>query len=346
MKLWNNAQVNLVFIHLNSKLPRYLQLSLRLHRERFPKIPIYLLYSASQHVSRISGIEMVPIREEHRWKQLDSLYTHPKDFRKNFWLTSSVRLFALENFVNQGITEVLHVESDVILAEDFPFGKFTGLDQGIAFPLISELRAAASTVYVRNGDYASLLTSNMIEEATINPQTTEMLILKKLYDSNSKVIQPLPIGGMSSQYYRNIEPEFEKKIIESLEYFGGVFDGVEIGQFFFGTDPRNRRGKILIGHDLVNGYINIPEVILEFNESRKFPNMHLEHSSEGEKLFSLHIPSKEFRYFHSKQSENAVRRATYRNKTPKDQYSLKSIAVGLLQFVARRLLKPHRKRIF
>lgn len=300
--------MEIVFVHLNTRLPRYLRSNLLAHIEKFPEHRITLIHSAGIDIPVLRGLNLIPAIEDSRVHQLDLLYTHPKEFRSNFWLTSSARLFALENYMTKIQTEIIHVESDVIISRDFPFRKFSQLKEGLAFPLISNSRGVASVVYLRDAKAANLLSSTLISEAKRNAQTTEMLSLMEVYKSNPTEICALPIGNENLNFYRNMDSSRRQILIQNHKSFGGIFDGVEIGQYFCGTDPRNRRGKILIRHDLVDGYLDVKKLELRFEDTRGFINVVEKNTGKMEPLFAIHVPSKENRIFKSDTQERVLRK--------------------------------------
>ena len=78
---------------------------------------------------KIEGLEIHRYAPSEEWQRLDHNLSHPKNFRENFWLTSLARFLALEDYLAQSNEEIIHLESDVILAKDFPFSKFSDLIQ-------------------------------------------------------------------------------------------------------------------------------------------------------------------------------------------------------------------------
>lgn len=328
--------MEIVFVHLNTRVPRYLYWNIRTHIERFPEHRVTLIHSKHIKAPSIAGLNTTPADEDHRWRKLDQLYSHPKNFRANFWLTSSVRLFALENYLKKFRNEIIHLESDVVLSPDFPFDKFSELKESLAFPLISNNRGVASVVYIRNIEAARILTSTLIKEASIDRQTTEMLSLRKVYERFQAKVHIISIGPTPS-FFRNIEAKIMESFMESFHHFKGIFDGAEIGQFFLGTDPRNRRGRKVLRNDLMNGYIDVTSLALEFNAKRRFVNVISKKESISIKLFAIHIPSKETKYFRSKSQCKALKKACKEsNRGSKIQFVKKTIIMSIFQSAARR----------
>ena len=338
--------MDIVFVHLNSKIPRYLYWNLLSHIHKFPQHKIVLIHSAGVEIPHIKGLTLVSAIEDSRWLELDQLYDHPKDFRNNFWLTASARLFALENYLKHSNKQILHVESDVILSRDFPFEVMAKIQEGLGYPVISQSRGAASVVYVRDVESAAILTSSLIKDAQNNPQTTEMLSLKQVYEMNPGKVCALPVGTGGFSSYRNIdEVEFSKQV-QNSRIFGGVIDGVEIGQYFCGTDPRNRRGIKLLRNDLVNGYVEVNNLLIEFDPQRDFCNVIEKYSGEKYPLFALHVPSKEIRAFKINRQSRWLRQlARDSDKGPQRNLSLLTLCDSIWRSLGRKIKRFLQERV-
>lgn len=300
--------MEIVFVHLNTPLPKYLMHNMRHCAAIFPDVNVVLLHNSPVFVAEIPRVKTVLVEPDSRWEELNELYSHPKDFRGNFWFTSSARLFALQSYMETTNREFVHLESDVIVSQDFPFHIFKKIEQPLAFPIISNERGVGSVIYVRNPEATQILTSTLVNEAKVNSQVTEMICLRKVFDLNRKSVQLLPIGPIHAGAYRNIDEEILIELLNAHEIFGGVFDGVEIGQFFGGTDPRNRRGAMLLRNDLVNGYAKIKDWTLTFDYKRKFANLKFKNQQTESKVYALHMPCKDTRFFMSKTQAHRIKK--------------------------------------
>jgi hypothetical protein len=201
----------------------------------------------------------------------------------------------------------------------------------------------ASIVYLRNLEAARILTSTLLSEASIDKLTTEMLSLRKVYERNRKKVHVLPIGG-STQDFRNIDSKSKENITKSCLYFGGIFDGVEIGQFFFGTDPRNRRGKKLLRTDLVNGYVNVVNLFLRYEPNRRFINVVSKASNTSIKLYTVHIPSKETELFRTRSQSKVLEKGCDDSKLgPRSKVLVRPLFLAIVQSILRRVSKVKQK---
>jgi len=147
-----------------------------------------------------------------------------------------------------------------------------------------------------------------------NSFTTDMLILRSLYDGLQGGVQVLPTGpDVSDSFNGTKSDETVHNIRESLKLVGGIIDGLDIGYFLFGEDPRNHRGKRFLRTILPDYYLNPKFLKFSYSHSRKFINIS---TSSGEiPIYSLHIHSKDLRLFDlnlcQKVMKRAVKNSTY-----------------------------------
>ena len=331
--------MDLVFVHLNSKVPSYLRFNLQRHIQLFPDRRVVLIQDNLSVPYHTRGLTNYQVQRDHKWEELDMWYKHSKQFRKNFWLTSSARLFAIDSYMKDIGTELIHIESDVVISIDFPFERLARMKQNLAFPVMSEERGVGSVIYVRNRFSSEALVENLINEAKKYPMTTEMLSLRKTFNKYQTQIIALSIGPNEKAAYRNITNETKENLIASANLFQGIFDGVEIGQYFFGTDPRNRRGRILMRNDLANGYCDVSKWKLRYDEKRNFPNLIFSRNGENVEfpIFALHLPSKELRLFNLNYQRQVIRkRCRQSNRGTAIRFSVRVFTLAIFNSLTRR----------
>jgi hypothetical protein len=234
----------------------------------------------------ISTFCFVPDKD---FSELDSALSHPKDFRNNFWYTASARFLAIAKFSQTQDGPYLHVESDVLLSRDFPFAKFTTLQNEFAFPVNSESTGIASTLYIRDADAAEYFADFVLKSAKDDPTTNDMRLLKRFYDSDSSSIKILPVGGLSRESYAQNFPEvLFKRILESLSLFEGIFDAAEFGPFIYGYDPRNFRGFSPIRKENQNSSCRVSRCEIIFDRNRRFLSL-VDKGGRLVPIYSLHL---------------------------------------------------------
>ena len=136
--------MNIVFVHLNTKVPRYLINNIKSTIEMFPEHQVHLIHNEVVSLPKIKLLKSYLYTKDAKWRNLEAILNHPKSFRGNFWFTSLARFLAISQFAKEFPGEIVHLESDVVISRDFPFEKFTNQRKGIAFPITSSKRGIAS----------------------------------------------------------------------------------------------------------------------------------------------------------------------------------------------------------
>lgn len=286
----------IVFVHLNSQIPRYLFLNLRGLIKLFPTQKIVLIHNQEKIRHEIPGVILYKFESSKRFLEIEDSLAHPKTFRNNFWFTAIGRFEALHQYMRNSNEKIIHIESDVILAKDFPLDQFKDIEFDIAFPLVAENRGVASTLFIRNTETARKLVDFTLESCKIQPDISDMEILSKLVNHRDMKVLLLPIAEASEDSFHksNMYPD-----LVSLEFgikrFGGVFDGNDIGVYLYGTNPRNRRGKSTVGEEVVGNFSSIRQWRFGFNTKRNF--IDLVTGSTALPIFSIHATCKKLSLF-------------------------------------------------
>ena len=333
--------MRVVFAHFGKKIPRHLTLNLIRTSKLFPELPVVLLPNTECKMPKISGIEVCRIESDRRWFSLEAKLTHSQSFRDNFWFTSLARFLALEAYSKSVADEIIHVESDVILSKDFPFNSFSNV-KSIAYPLVSQEHGIASVLYLKNAAAANLLVQESITSAENNSKTTDMLVLKELYDHHKEIIQLLPTAPANPNYYRfHIPPEILQNMAEGVAVFGGCFDGSDIGSYLAGNDPRNRRGFRTLRVEISANFLLVRNLGLVFAPYRNFLDFKSAENSNKTPLFSLHIHSKDLRWFKISISERLfLTRVRDFLKSPGSEFIVRVFVMSTYKAILRRLFLP------
>ena len=294
----------------------------------FPNEEIVLITNSNQYFLP-SWIKRYKYSQDEMWNLIESKLEHPKNFRKNFWMTSLARFSVLASYQRSINDSILHIESDVVIAKDFPMEIFRKNNEHSAFPIISKERGIASVLFIPTRDHATNLETIIRNSIQENPETTDMLILRKYYDCFRNRVLPLPIGPSGAENYRkftdsDLFPQWES----GVEVFGGVFDGWDIGGYFFGTDPRNARGISWLQREVPSEFGNVGKWKVEYSSNRNFLNL----LSGGKSLpiYALHLTSKRLPLYRKKIHENSFKRFL---KPRTHEYQKLNIRITLLQIV-------------
>lgn len=308
--------MNLVFAHFYTQVPRHLIKNLELTSSNFPQFKIYLVTDRND-VERVpSGVEVFVYKPDNIWREMEEQLSHPRDFRNNFWFTSIARFLALADFATHKDGSFLHIESDVIISPDFPLRKIDSGDWDFAFPVVNDELAIASTLYFRNSRAAIRLARLAISECADDSQATDMHVLRKLMDLNPNRVQLLPTATSNPYFYNKVPNNFLIQTGSAIEYFEGVFDGFDIGQYLLGIDPRNRRGRTLLRSVNPNNYLNCRNIKFEMTSSREFPYI----NDQGKQfpLFSIHVHSKNLKVFQVGSTRKLLQSAVLKSKFPQE----------------------------
>jgi hypothetical protein len=132
-----------------------------------------------------------------------------------------------------------------------------------------------------------------MEMSTKDSQTTDMLILRSFYDLHPDIIQAIPIGPSDHGVYREgNDDQLFSDMKSAVSIFGGCFDGLDIGYFVYGVDPRNDKGRKHIRRSLPNNYLLVPSMKILYSQKRDFIDVGPDDFGRMIPLYSLHIHSK------------------------------------------------------
>jgi hypothetical protein len=290
--------MEIVFVHFNTQLPKFLKENIRTCMASFPNATVTLIVNNIVKDPHIKNLKIVKYEPDDKWKEIDDLLEHPKDFRNNFWMISISRFLAIADYMESNNKEIMHVESDVILSKDFPFQKFSQLKSPISYPVVSKLRGVASTIYFRDSEIARKLADFALECIRKDSRTSDMLILRKFYNSYPELVSPLPFGPTAmTSYSSGVDDELILRSTQNQAILGGVFDGSDIGVYYFGTDPRNDRGVSTFRVPIPESLANYNEWRLTLDKNRAFPNISTNRKSIPVPIYSIHITCKDVNLF-------------------------------------------------
>jgi hypothetical protein len=304
--------MKILFVHLGGKIPHYLIKNILLTSRNFETHEVFLITDQTISLPESLALKTFQILLDDSFHQLEERLSHPRDFRKNFWFSTSARFLAIAKFSETENGPYLHVESDVLLSQDFPLPRFSNLEKDFAFPVNSPLTGIASTVFFRDKNATKEFANFVLNSASSDENTNDMRILKQFYDLNTSRVKLLPIGGLSTDSYTaDIPRELVVRIHESANYFGGVFDAAEFGPFLYGYDPRNFRGLSPIRLENRNSFCHVGNCKIVFDKNRNFLSL-MDKNGSLIPIYSLHLHVKRSSlfspWFYRLVSKGAVRR--------------------------------------
>jgi hypothetical protein len=299
-------------VHLNTKIPKYVKRNLVKLSKDFPEHQVVLISNLKQ--KKIPNVLFKQHFEPTQSIEIDSNLSHPKNFRANFWHSSIARFtYLLKHQTETGIP-FLHVESDVILAKDFPI-EIVAKNTNLAYPILSKYRGVASVFFSQGAEVLSHYVNFILTEVRSDHEITDMTALRKYYDLNPENVSVLPAGPSSISAY---EPEIQKDlfgIIESgIKKYEGVFDGSDIGMYLFGTDPRNKLGYSILREEIATTYTKMSEMEFTYNAARDF--IDVKNSGEWIPVYNLHMTCKDIKLFSTTEMRDTLLKyLSHKNRT-------------------------------
>ena len=298
LKHYSNG-VDIVLVHLNTRIPSYVKRNLTRLRDHFPSHQVVLISNINQ--SKIANVQFMLYAEPDESIDIKTNLSHPKNFRANFWHSSIARFAYLLTYQREKDYPILHVESDVILAKDFPFDLVSN-NKHLAYPILSKYRGVASIFFSENAESLSHFVGFVVEEARADHEITDMTALRKYYDLHNERVNLLPAGpGSRAVYEPEIQLELLTQLVTELNRYSGVFDGSDIGMYLFGTDPRNKLGRTILRQEVASTYTRMSEMKFRFNSDRNF--LDVESEEKWIPIYNLHMTCKNINLFTSKRMD-------------------------------------------
>jgi hypothetical protein len=283
-------EINAVFVHLGSNIPRHLVLSLNRQLTLFPNIPCVLIVDNLPSVQLPDEIrvEMYSTSQETQDLFQEASKRMDHRFRGGFWKYTFERLFALQQYHEKNPeVKLIHIESDVLLMPSFPWTKFAGYGS-IAWLNVNETHDVAALVYLPNLNATKFFCDFLRKQLRDNPETTDMYSLLSFANSFPSKHKYLP--SLNDINSREVDLNLLKRNMDSASYFKGFFDPLALGIWYFGQDPKNKYGVSTRYVDQEHHYLSATKVQLNFKDG------HLKDQMQNE-WFSIHLHSKNLNLF-------------------------------------------------
>jgi len=278
------VETHLVFIHLGSKNPLYLERNISRTRAIFPEVSI-VVAGQNERLSSLASEVGATFCKLDDWLGDPDLVAEEiardgldKSFWNGYWQKTFDRLLAIA-YIHESIGpgSLVHIEIDVIVTQDFPVSDFANLTK-IMWGAYDDRADIASIVSSPSAEDSRWLFNALVAEASADNTVTDMVALRKVREKYPEKIMLLPATPC-----------------EPFDSSSGpvIFDGLHIGEWLFGWDPKAhwgfKRRRILI-----NPY---SDVVAAGKFSFEDGSLALETGKGKAQIASLHIHSKELRYF-------------------------------------------------
>lgn len=328
----------LAVIYLGSNLPKYVIRNLEYLRDTFKSDEIYFISDSKKSIQRATNIG---VKTWHcpdpgiEWGGYRDRLDHPIGFRDGFWFKTLARFFVLDSFmqIHPGLP-CLQIEADVFLFPYFPVSHFYDLEAEIAFPMESSKMGIASLLYLKNENVSSSLTKFALAAINDDGHVTDMSLLGKI--AISDVFQFLPLPTLPNYMSDAInQPEAIDLICDETNYFSGVFDGISVGQYLLGVDPRNSRGFRLVHYRQISHAINPEKLNFMFDEN---DHLRLGEAHEDSVVYNIHNHAKDLRiYEETARKKLLLKRIASSKNGRKSEFILSIFISSILKSLVRRL---------
>jgi hypothetical protein len=292
--------VNIVFVFLNQKIPKYALKNILYFRNSFPDKNLIFISDFEYNIELVKsfGVETYLVKKPMLvWEELVNYKSVDSNFRGGFWLSTLARFHAIAQYMKSNPEKsVLQVECDVLLMPNFPFQIVYQTNTGIAFPIVNNTEAVPSLVFFRNATYANKLLEFMSHKMVMESHTTDMTILGQYSIDFPDLVTILPTNFSANFGYQPwVELDLKKRMSKDIGIYKGVFDAATWGQFLTGEDPRNTLGIRRVFHTLKHHAVDPSKFFWNFNESRGV--ITISNGEENFPLYCLHIHSKDLKCF-------------------------------------------------
>jgi hypothetical protein len=304
--------MRIVFVHLGTSGSDHMWANIKYLSRLAPNFEIDVITSKDKeellekHLSpRVNHFQY--ISSDATEELLGSLEIDSK-YRNGFWRYSLERLIALTehhtNFPGEGL---LHIESDVLLLNSFPFASFEPI-QKIAWSTFEKDRDVASLIYLPNGDLSSWLLAQLLKFLRDKLATDDMHLLSLISKNFDQLVLSLPIAPTSeSRAYSSLSNPSNYDRVRCAKYsenFAGVFDAAAIGIWLTGTHAVNgfgvsRRYDTNLIYE-TKSYVDPAKI--DFQISHDGDLFWIE-DGKSVNVHSLHIHSKNLDFFSPKSSQ-------------------------------------------
>jgi hypothetical protein len=297
-----SGAITVAFVYLGGELPKYARNNLTGLVKKFPHLE-FILISDKLENNDLDDVEFFFFDSSSTLNELTSKSSLDGEFRQGFWIHTMGRFAALSAYMFENPElPLIHFELDVWIAENFPFSIFESLDFEIAFSLPAASEGSAAVLYLRDYEAALKLSAIILNSIQKTPTSTDMTILREIYDNNLMSIKLLPISP-------------EEETANNDPFAGFLFDPSTWGMYFLGQDPRNARGLQIFHREEKHHKVKPTKYDL-VSDGR---TIRVLKDSIEFSLVNLHVHSKDLRVFGGvKQSSKIIKK--YLEKDSKGEF--------------------------
>jgi|688.fasta_scaffold374793_2 hypothetical protein len=336
--------MKVAFFFAGKRIPSYQVNNLFDFKKRFSNIELYFVTDNIRAAEYIGTFGIKTFLYDTRKSSLSELTRYEKSNKLLF--NSLIRFYGIQALLNYTQESVILVESDVWLARNFPFSKFEKLQSEMAYPLLFNGSAIASTVFFRDSSSVNNFINYIERALNVQPCLTDMQIMWNYQIEHDDRVIVLPTSTKHQGAF-NFPSEvlINSKISSNIELFDGLFDGATWGQFITGEDPRNLLGIQRIYHKIGHHSVNPGNYLID---SKSTGEINVKIADLTLPLYSLHIHSKDKKYFSEYQTAILNKRITGISVFEKYEFHLlkglqgirKESLLNFMKFVKELISRP------
>lgn len=298
-----DEKMKIVFVHLGNAPTEHLWANIGTLVERFVNIEIVLVsdLERSELISH-PRIEIFKYIRPDVYREYLSRLNFDFKFRSGFWQFTLERILALDQYhALCPQKKIMHLESDVLLLDDFPFHIFEQQTK-MSWLSVDENRDVATFIYLPGAPTTKKLAEALLTQLRVDPTLTDMKFLREYRLNNPSEVLLAP--SLSSEIAthlaatRKIDPQIGSELSNASETFGGFFDPAAIGMWLTGSDPRNYYGsrKAFDTREILNGGTFINPGIYQYRFSDT-GGLFVSINNLESRVWCLHVHSKDLRLF-------------------------------------------------
>ena len=307
--------MEIVFVHAGSaQLPEHLIDNLLFLKKTTHKTPIKVLSQADYECllpedirsdKRFTFVPIETLQEGSESLAFKERSMMPKDIMNGFWFHTSYRFFLILDYMRQyGATNVLHLESDVVLLIDPTELEAAFLAFAEFAVTMDRIRAIPGIVWFKSALAAEALAQFM----NSNTSVTDMESLGRFVEQFYGFAKPLPTIPRDYAERKGLPLN---RYCDGIEQFGGIFDAAAIGQYLRGVHQINVQGNTRFFQNESSDLI-LSDYDLAYKKYFDRLRITLKEKVSGKpvSLLAIHFHSKHLKHLLSRTINDNLRRAS------------------------------------
>jgi hypothetical protein len=131
------------------------------------------------------------------------------------------------------------------------------------------------------------------------------------------------------------EPDASHLVCDNTLGFAGVFDGISVGQYLLGIDPRNSRGVRILHRTQPSHAINPDKLVIGLDDKE---NLVFKNIAENSLIYNLHNHAKDLRLYGASSRGRLLKKRVATSRDGEQQEFIFSIFVlAACRAIARRV---------